>query len=163
MIAGAICSCLISAAVHDALKVLHPIGKMRVYWRSANALLVMCGSPVERLESPPRLGRLSSLALRDVTFRSETEAEPLFSGVSLRIRKGEVIGITGDTGSGKSTLALLLLGLLPPTDGRLTLEGVRIDGTTGPADAIDVGAALQAECIISASVYENLQIGRAHV
>ncbi len=45
------------------------------------------------------------------------------NGVSLSLAKGDVLGIVGESGCGKSTLARLLLGLLPPTSGHITLGG----------------------------------------
>ena len=43
--------------------------------------------------------------------------------VSLKINKGEFIGIIGHTGSGKSTLVQMLNGLIKPTDGQVLLDG----------------------------------------
>jgi peptide/nickel transport system ATP-binding protein len=45
------------------------------------------------------------------------------NGVDVAIRRGDVLGIVGESGCGKSTLARMLLGLLPPTSGRITLDG----------------------------------------
>jgi peptide/nickel transport system ATP-binding protein len=50
------------------------------------------------------------------------------NGVSLTIRKGEVLGIVGESGSGKSTLARILLGLLPPSAGEIFFAGRPISG-----------------------------------
>ncbi len=44
-------------------------------------------------------------------------------GVSLKIEKGEFIGVIGHTGSGKSTLVQMMNGLIRPTDGRVLLDG----------------------------------------
>lgn len=43
--------------------------------------------------------------------------------VSLGVERGGVLGIVGESGCGKSTLARLLLGLIPPTRGQVTLDG----------------------------------------
>ena len=44
-------------------------------------------------------------------------------GVSFRIRRGEVMGLVGESGCGKSTLARVLLRLLPPDSGTVTIAG----------------------------------------
>ena len=45
------------------------------------------------------------------------------NGVDLDIHRGEVVAVVGESGCGKSTLARMLLGLLPPSAGAITLEG----------------------------------------
>ncbi|PWK60280.1 ABC transporter ATP-binding protein [Roseicyclus mahoneyensis] len=46
------------------------------------------------------------------------------NGVSLRVRKGETLGIVGESGCGKSTVARLLLGLDQPTSGEIFIDGL---------------------------------------
>ena len=45
------------------------------------------------------------------------------NGVDVVIKRGDVLGIVGESGCGKSTLARMLLGLLPPSGGRISLDG----------------------------------------
>jgi oligopeptide/dipeptide ABC transporter ATP-binding protein len=49
--------------------------------------------------------------------------------VSLRLFKGETLGLVGESGSGKSTLAKILLGLQPPTSGDVLVNGVHLDAS----------------------------------
>src|SRR5437588_10158674 len=44
-------------------------------------------------------------------------------GVSFEIKKGETLGLIGESGSGKSTVARTIMRLIPPTSGEAWLEG----------------------------------------
>jgi peptide/nickel transport system ATP-binding protein len=46
--------------------------------------------------------------------------------VSLTVKKGGTVALVGESGSGKSTLARVVTGLLPPTTGRVLLQGSRL-------------------------------------
>ncbi|WP_371545257.1 ABC transporter ATP-binding protein [Streptomyces sp. NBC_00554] len=48
-------------------------------------------------------------------------------GVDLDIRRGEIVALVGESGCGKTTLARSLLGLVPPTGGRVTFDGKPLD------------------------------------
>ena len=50
-------------------------------------------------------------------------------GVSLRLARGETLGLVGESGCGKSTLAKILLGLETPTAGRILVDGVPVEGS----------------------------------
>ena len=67
-----------------------------------------------------------ALRLEDVSFAYEQTERPALRDVNLTIRPGEVIGVSGSTGGGKTTLADLVTGILPPTTGRITVDGVDI-------------------------------------
>ena len=53
-------------------------------------------------------------------------------GVTLDVRPGECLGLVGESGCGKSTLALAIMGLVPPTRGRIDLDGQHITGKQKP-------------------------------
>ena len=59
-------------------------------------------------------------------FRASGEIKAV-DGVSLRIRRGETLGLVGESGCGKSTLAKMLLGLLEPSSGNVLIHGKEID------------------------------------
>lgn len=66
------------------------------------------------------------IAFERITYAYEPGRQPILSQVTFVICRGESLGIVGATGAGKSTLVDLLLGLLEPTDGRITVDGVDI-------------------------------------
>ena len=51
-------------------------------------------------------------------------------GINLKINRGDVLAIVGESGCGKTTLAKMLLGLLPPTTGEILLDGEPISSVT---------------------------------
>jgi ABC-type multidrug transport system fused ATPase/permease subunit len=64
-----------------------------------------------------------AIRLEGVSFRYVADGPPVLQGVDLEIRRGEFIGICGPTGGGKSTLVDLLVGLLQPTTGAISVDG----------------------------------------
>lgn len=64
------------------------------------------------------------LELNNVSYRYEGAAQNALSGVTMTIEAGEMFAIVGHNGSGKSTLAKHLNGLLLPTGGNVTIDGM---------------------------------------
>ena len=72
----------------------------------------------DRILEPP----LQSLRFEDVSF-AYLPGQPALREVDFEIRPGEAVGIVGPSGAGKSTVVQLLLGLRPPDEGRVLLNG----------------------------------------
>jgi oligopeptide transport system ATP-binding protein len=56
-------------------------------------------------------------------FRTPIGAVKAVDGVSIQLKKGEILGLVGESGCGKSTLARTIMQLLPNTEGTVLLEG----------------------------------------
>ena len=83
--------------------------------------------------------------------------------VSLEIKKGEFVAVIGHTGSGKSTLVQNLNGLLHPTKGTASLDGVDLSGKTKEAKAARgrIGMVFQypEHQLFAETVYEDIAFG----
>lgn len=66
------------------------------------------------------------LAGRPGLFTRRVDYIHAVDGVSLQLRRGEVVAVVGESGCGKSTLALTLMGLEEPTDGKIIFESKEI-------------------------------------
>lgn len=74
----------------------------------------------------PAAAQPYALEATGLTFRYAEGEAPVFEGLSLRVRRGEVVLVMGPSGCGKSTLAFCLAGLYPDYAGEL--EGLVLAG-----------------------------------
>lgn len=70
----------------------------------------------------PTFSFKKSIKLAHVSFCYLNTSREALTGVTLEIKKGECLGIVGETGSGKSTLIDLILGLLHPQEGSILID-----------------------------------------
>ena len=64
-----------------------------------------------------------SLGLENVFYQYPGSDTPSLKGVSMQVRKGESIGLIGQSGAGKTTLVDVILALLTPQEGDITVDG----------------------------------------
>jgi ATP-binding cassette subfamily C protein len=98
------------------------------------------------------------LALERVSYVYPADARPLLCDVELVVRRGEAVGIVGPTGAGKSTLVDLVVGLLEPTEGRISVDGVDVR-TCLPAWQHQIGYVPQAIYLLDDTLRRNIALG----
>lgn len=109
--------------------------------------------------SPPAdFSSWQCLELSDISYTYPGQTEPVLCGLHLRLQRGGTLGITGPTGTGKSTLIDLMLGLLRPTEGQVTVDGVPITENTRDWHAV-VGYVPQAPCLLDDTLARNIAFG----
>lgn len=108
----------------------------------------------ERAAEPQEFA--SEIRLEDVSFEYEPGRKVL-RNVSTTFRKGESIGIVGSTGSGKSTLIDILLGLIEPTTGSITVDGTELSDRSSWQR--NMGVVPQTTFLIDDSLRRNVAFG----
>lgn len=102
----------ISAALPHADAVVRDILSARTYLDHAEQV------GTDPIDWDPKL-----LELTDVTFTYPGAEGPALSGATVSLPMGSTLGIVGASGAGKSTIVDLVLGLLTPSGGSITLDG----------------------------------------
>jgi ABC-type multidrug transport system fused ATPase/permease subunit len=109
-----------------------------------------------------RFARAVALERVSYTYADEAEADRVLVDVDLTITRGESIGIVGPSGAGKSTLVDLLLGLLTPTAGRITVDGRDIAGALRSWQR-QIGYVAQEPFVLDDTIRRNVAFGVADV
>ena len=100
------------------------------------------------------------IELKNVSFAYE-KSRPVLQNVSLTIENGEAVGLIGANGAGKSTLMKLLLGLLFPTEGEISVDGEKVEKENLYAIRRKLGFVLQNSDnqMFMPTVYEDMIFG----
>ncbi len=94
-----------------------------------------------------------------VSFRYYRDHPTVLREISQAIAPGEKLAIVGKSGSGKSTLARLIVGLYPPTSGRILFDGIDLAGLDLQAVRQQIGVVTQDAHIFGTSIRNNLTLG----
>ena len=104
------------------------------------------------------------IELQGLGYRYPSAAHDSLRNIDLRIARGEAVGFVGTSGAGKSTLVDVILGVLEPSRGKITVDGHDIRSTRGAWQA-NLGYVPQALFLIDGTLTENIALGLdpAHV
>jgi ABC-type bacteriocin/lantibiotic exporter with double-glycine peptidase domain len=114
------------------------------------------GGEAERTLLPQSLH--GAFELKQVTVRYHDAVA--LNGVSVAIRPGRITAVIGRSGAGKTTLTLLLLGLIEPQVGEVTVDGVAIGRYRREALWGHIGYVPQEPVLFRGSARENIAVGR---
>ena len=148
------------AAVRLAPSVRNILGALATIRYNRHTIDVLSeASDVGDLErNDERLPLRRDLSLRGITFGYD-DATPVLKDFSLRIRRGERVGIKGPSGAGKSTLLNIMAGLLEPQGGEMLVDGARLDDSNRRAWQNSAGYVPQNVFIADATLAENVAFG----
>lgn len=101
----------------------------------------------------------TSMQLDNVSFRYANEAPWVLRNINFEILKGSRIGFMGSTGGGKSTLLDLIMGLLQPSEGTLSIDGVVVTAENHRGWQAHIAHVPQNIFLADTSISENIAFG----
>ena len=98
----------------------------------------------------------STLELKNINFEYQIN-KPILKNINLQIKKGEFLGIAGNSGAGKTTLIDIIAGLLVINNGEILVDGQKND------KCLKIGYIPQEYMIIPGSIKDNVTFGHKNI
>lgn len=110
-------------------------------------------------EDKPVIEKLSGgIELSNITFRYSEDMPPVLDDLSLKIRPGQYVAITGKTGCGKSTLMRIMLGFEKPQKGAVYYDGRDLNRIDLKSLRSKIGTVMQNGSVFLGDIYSNIVI-----
>ncbi len=97
-----------------------------------------------------------SLETSELSFRYDSQSDPVFSGLCLSVDSGESVAITGASGAGKTTLIKVLCGLFEPESGKVLVNGTDIRQLGINNYHSMIACVMQDDRLFSGTIRENI-------
>ena len=133
---------------------------------------IKCKEPYARittmLESPeytpgyyiPKDNKLKGdIAINSLTFKYAKADAPILDDLNFRINSGDKIAIVGASGCGKSTISKVLVNILEPASGSITIDGVKVRDYDSEWLKKQIGYVAQDSVMFSDTIANNISFG----
>jgi subfamily B ATP-binding cassette protein MsbA len=99
------------------------------------------------------------IAFNSLSFKYEKAAEPILCNFNFTINRGDKIASIGASGCGKSTLSKLLVNILSPTEGSITIDNVNICDYDSVWLKKQIGYVAQDTILFTDTIANNISYG----
>lgn len=103
-------------------------------------------------------GFKNQLSIKDVSFKYGKDSSYILENITLDIKKGSSVAFIGESGAGKSTLVDVLLGLLKPNTGKISIDGISIYDIPNSWSKL-IGYIPQTVYLTDSSIKNNIAFG----
>lgn len=150
--------------------VLSPFQRLAALWNQLQEIIisterindVLDAEPEEDLHNKPRQSLRTfrgNIRFDNVTFRYHPESETnVLENLSFEIQPEQTVAVVGRSGSGKTTLSKLILGLYPPTEGKVLIDGLDVTNIALRSLRSQVGVVDQDSFLFGGTIRENISI-----
>jgi ATP-binding cassette, subfamily B, bacterial HlyB/CyaB len=155
--------------------IIAPFQRLTVLWNELQEVViaverindVLDAEPEEDLNHqsrqslPPIQGEI---CFKNVTFRYHPESDiNVLENLNFILKPGQMVALVGRSGSGKTTISKLVLGLYPPTDGKVLIDGQDITSIFLRSLRQQVGVVDQNTFLFGGTIRENISLGHPEV
>lgn len=126
---------------------------------SAERLIELSEIPAEDKSAPVRLDGGVGVRFDDVSYAYPDSGRLIIDSFSHDFKPGTMTALTGETGVGKSTLMRLMLALLRPLKGQVTIYNETVSAEVSPQTRCNIVYVPQGNTLMSGTVRENLLLG----
>ena len=138
-------------------RLIQNINSIAFSQHSLDTIAEMIKQPTEN-EGGEEIAFNEAINLRNVSFKYASGDE-IIRNISLSIRKGEKIAVTGESGGGKSTLIDLMIGIFKPCSGEIAIDGRPLCDQTIRSWRSKIGYIPQNIYLFDGTVGENVAYG----
>lgn len=110
------------------------------------------------VEDDTRIEFKNKVEVENIVWRYDNSDKDILEGLSLEIHKGESVAFIGSSGAGKTTLADIILGLLPPQEGMIKVDGKSIYNIPNEWSRM-IGYVPQSVFLIDDTIRNNVSFG----
>ncbi len=122
-------------------------------------LISLTGFKLENTDEKILLEGEVTLKIENVTFAYSPGSKPVLSDFSMEVKPGTMVAVTGETGVGKTTLLRLLLALVRPDSGSITIEDASGQVEVSERTRANFVYVPQGGSLFSGTIRENLLLG----
>ncbi|EKT58417.1 type I secretion system permease/ATPase [Providencia sneebia] len=149
--------------------VTQPVLRLAQIWQDFQHTIISLRRVGDILDEPienERNGIASSASIQgnihfqNIRFRYQPETPEVLNNLSLEVKAGEFIGVTGPSGSGKSTLTKLLQRLYVPQHGQVIVDGMDLAVTDTVALRRKMSVVLQESMLFVGTIAQNIRLSK---
>jgi HlyB family type I secretion system ABC transporter len=150
--------------------IIQPFQRLTVLWNQLQEVLIAVERISDVLEAEPEedlnaqakqtLPRIQGeICFQNVTFRYQAQGDRnILQNLSFEAKPGQMVALVGRSGSGKTTLSKLLLGLYPPTEGQILIDGHDVTSLSLRSLRQQVGVVDQDTFLFGNTIRENISL-----
>jgi NHLM bacteriocin system ABC transporter ATP-binding protein len=152
---------IVSGAIKSLVPMIEPAAHIAPSFELIRPILE---TEPEIAEDKPVIEKLSGgIELSNISFRYNNDMPPVLNDLSLKIRPGQYVAITGKTGCGKSTLMRIMLGFEKPQKGAVYYDGRDLNSIDLKSLRSRIGTVMQNGTLFLGDIYSNIVISAPHL